>query len=238
LSQEIKRRDSGIKVRIKFSKHGPVKFIGHLDIMRYFQKLLRRAELDMMYTEGFHPHQVMSFANPLGVGLESEGEYLDITLNSAGTAEEMVNALNAQSVEGIHIVSARRLPLEAGNGMASVAMADYRVIFSDMDIFSAKSLTDITADFYGRDEILVEKKTKKGFKEVDLKKSVHILRAEDNSIFMKVNAGSAENIRPEMVTAAMFEHAGLSLEPFSYQIVRLEQYESNGRTLEDVGMEF
>ncbi len=57
-----------MKVRIQFSKHGPLKFIGHLDIMRYFQKAMRRAEIDIAYTGGFSPHQIMSFAAPLGVG--------------------------------------------------------------------------------------------------------------------------------------------------------------------------
>ena len=56
-----------MKLRIKFSKHGSMKFIGHLDIMRYFQKAIRRSEIDVAYSEGFSPHQKMSFAAPLGV---------------------------------------------------------------------------------------------------------------------------------------------------------------------------
>lgn len=67
-----------IKVRIKFSKHSSMIFIGHLDIMRYFQKAMRRADIDIAYSAGFNPHQIMSFAAPLGVGLYSNGEYLDI----------------------------------------------------------------------------------------------------------------------------------------------------------------
>ena len=67
-----------MKLRIKFSKHGVLKFIGHLDVMRYFQKAIRRAGIDICYSSGFSPHQVMSFAAPLGVGLESNGEYMDI----------------------------------------------------------------------------------------------------------------------------------------------------------------
>ena len=54
-----------MKVRVKFSKYGPVKFIGHLDVMRYFQKAIRRAEIDVAYSEGFSPHQKLSFAAPL-----------------------------------------------------------------------------------------------------------------------------------------------------------------------------
>ena len=60
---------SAMKVRIKFSKQGPVKFIGHLDVMRYFQKAMRRAAIDIKYSEGFSPHQIMSFAAPRGLSL-------------------------------------------------------------------------------------------------------------------------------------------------------------------------
>ena len=71
-----------MKVRMRFSKSGTMKFIGHLDIMRYFQKAFRRSGIDIAYSGGFSPHQIMSFAAPLGVGLESDGEYLDVELNS------------------------------------------------------------------------------------------------------------------------------------------------------------
>ena len=63
-----------MKARIKFAKWGAMRFIGHLDVMRYFQKALRRADIDVAYSEGFSPHQIMSFAAPLGVGLTSNGE--------------------------------------------------------------------------------------------------------------------------------------------------------------------
>ena len=67
-----------MKVRVKFAKYGTLRFIGHLDVMRFFQKALRRAGVDVAYTTGFSPHQVMSFASPLGLGIDSFGEYMDI----------------------------------------------------------------------------------------------------------------------------------------------------------------
>ena len=63
-----------MKIRIKFSKQGAMKFIGHLDTMRYFQKAMRRADVDIRYSEGFSPHQIMSFAAPLGVAASREAE--------------------------------------------------------------------------------------------------------------------------------------------------------------------
>ena len=58
-----------MKIRIKFRKTGNMKFIGHLDVMRYFQKAIRRADVEICYSGGFSPHQIMSFAAPLGVGI-------------------------------------------------------------------------------------------------------------------------------------------------------------------------
>ena len=82
-NDKIKRVIAGIimRIRIKFTKQGVIKFIGHLDLMRFFQKAVRRAGIDIAYSGGFNPHQLMSFASPLGVGLTSNGEYLDIILS-------------------------------------------------------------------------------------------------------------------------------------------------------------
>ena len=82
-----------MKVRIKFSKEGPVKFVGHLDTMRYFQKAIRRANLPVAFSGGYSPHMIMSFAAPLGVGTESLGEYFDLELaETVPTSEEVKNA--------------------------------------------------------------------------------------------------------------------------------------------------
>ena len=69
---------SVLKARIKFKKYGALRFIGHLDVMRFFQKAIRRAHIPIAYTGGYSPHMIMSFANPLGIGITSEGEYFDI----------------------------------------------------------------------------------------------------------------------------------------------------------------
>ena len=79
-----------MKIRIKFRKTGMMKFIGHLDVMRYFQKAIRRADVEICYSGGFSPHQIMSFAAPLGVGITSNGEYVDIEVHSTGTTAEML----------------------------------------------------------------------------------------------------------------------------------------------------
>ncbi len=165
-----------MKIRIKFRKQGAMKFIGHLDIMRYFQKVMRRAEVDICYSGGFSPHQIMSFAAPLGVGLLSNGEYLDIEVNSTDSSAEMVRRLNAVMSEGTEVLSWRKLSDDARSAMSLVAAADYLLAFrpgkepEDMEAFF-----QALAEFYAQPEIPVTKKTKSGEKEMDLKPLIYRL---------------------------------------------------------------
>ena len=115
-----------MKARIKFKKYGALRFIGHLDVMRFFQKAIRRAHIPIAYTGGYSPHMIMSFANPLGIGITSEGEYFDIELKESISSAEAVSRLNAVMVEGIEVLSFRQIAEEKKmTGMAIVAAADY-----------------------------------------------------------------------------------------------------------------
>ncbi len=212
-----------MKVRIKFSKEGPVKFIGHLDVMRYFQKAIRRADIDIAYSTGFSPHQIMSFASPLSVGHESSGEYFDIELSSITDTEDIKNRLNAVMTEGIKILKVAVLDEGEGNAMASVAAADYLVRFSDKillpDDWKEKLIT-----YYEQEHIPVMKQTKKSEKEIDLKEGIYKLQIRDDGIFMQLDAGSGSNVKPGFVLEHFFATIGVPLPEFPFRVRRLETY--------------
>lgn len=214
-----------MKLRIKFSKQGPVKFVGHLDVMRYFQKAMRRAGIDIKYSEGFSPHQVMSFAAPLGVGLTSNGEYMDIEVNSMEDCKTMVSQLNEVMAEGIQIMECHILEERAKNAMSLVAAADYTLTFRE-----GKQPNDLEAflnglsDFMGQDHIFITKKTKKGEREIDLKAFIYELSVHGETIFMKISAGSADNLKPELVMEAYYQWLGQTCPEFAFQIQREEVY--------------
>ncbi len=220
-----------MKVRVKFRKYGPVKFIGHLDVMRFFQKAIRRAEIDIAYSTGYSPHQIMSFAAPLGVGLESNGEYMDIELLSFTSSADLVNRLNAASVAGIEVVSAKVLPEGAGNAMASVAAAEYTISFRPErePKFDYKNKLK---DFYALDQILVTKETKKSTLEMDLKPGIFQLDICEDSIHMLVDASSAGNIKPSMVVDTFMKQNGEELTENAYIITRQDTYLNVGTAAE------
>ena len=205
-----------MKIRVRFSKQGQMKFIGHLDMVRYFQKVMRRANVDICYSEGFSPHQKMSFAAPLSVGVISKGEYFDIEVNSSLSSKEMIKNINAQNVEGVKVVSYKELPEGAKNAMSVVAGADY---FVYTDLFTEEQVND----FYAQDEINILKKTKKSEKIVDIKPMIHEMKFNEDGIFMKVSQGSAANLKPDLVMSALEQFTGAKLPEF-VQYERLDMY--------------
>lgn len=212
-----------MKVRIKFAKYGAVKFIGHLDVMRYFQKAIRRAEIDIAYSEGFSPHQIMSFASPLSVGHTSEGEYFDIEVNSFSSEEDVQKKLQSVMVEGFDIIKVKLLSEEEGNAMASVAAASYLVSFSPKMTLPKDWKEQLTA-FYSQKSIPVMKKTKKGEKEIDLKEGIYQLEIREEDVYLLLDAGSGSNIKPGFVLEIFFASIGVVLPEFPFRVHRLETY--------------
>ena len=213
-----------VKIRIKFAKYGAMKFIGHLDMMRFFQKAIRRADIDIRYSEGFSPHQIMSFASPLGVGIESSGEYMDIEVLSMTSTEDMKQALNRVMVEGVEVLSVNILPDNAKNAMASIAAASYRLKMKEGD-FPIIDLNGQLQRFYGQKQIPYTKETKKSVVEMDVKQGLYEIKAdEDGSIRMLVNASSSGNIKPTMVFEKFCEFVDVEIPTSAYQVTRLETY--------------
>lgn len=219
-----------MKARIKFRKYGVMKFIGHLDVMRYFQKAMRRAEIPIAFTKGFSPHMIMSFANPLGVGLTSDGEYFDIELTQPIASSDAIKRLNSVMVEGMEVVNFVQIPEEKkATGMAIIEAADYLAVPKTNDAeFSEEELLH----FLSQDEILVIKQTKKSEKEVDIRPWILTLEKHGHDVFMKVCAGSAVNLKPELVISALFKMKSSEHDAEKdYSYHRLENYASNAGKL-------
>ena len=219
-----------MKIRLRFSKQGQMKFIGHLDMVRYFQKVMRRSEVDVTYSEGFSPHQKMSFAAPLSVGVLSRGEYFDLEVNSTESSKVMLEKINAQNAEGVEVLSYKLLPDDAKNAMSVVAGADYKVY---TDLFNQNMLDD----FMNQNQIIVLKKTKKSEKEVDIKPLIYNIKLEDDGIFMQVAQGSASNLKPDLVMDAFAQFAQVTLPEYvTYE--RIDMYcleDDNLVSLDDIG---
>jgi radical SAM-linked protein len=118
-----------MKVRMAYTKKGSAKYIAHLDLTRLFQRAFRRAEVDILYSEGFNPHPKISFGAPLPVGMEGEREYVDVELVDLGfeDMQEAFRRLSSQMPQGIELLSCQVVPVGAPKLMALLDTAVYLV---------------------------------------------------------------------------------------------------------------
>lgn len=230
-----------MKVRIKFRKYGVLKFIGHLDVMRFFQKVMRRADIPIAFTGGYSPHMIMSFASPLGIGLTSDGEYVDIELADTISTEEAVKRMNSVMVEGMEVVSFRQISEEKkATGMAIVAAADYLVQIKKGSLPADWKTT--FEKFYACPEIRIVKQTKRSEQEVDIRPMIYEAEIRGEELFLKLAAGSVQNLKPDLVMDAFLRYAEVQDEDIAFAFHRLEMYadagsegERNLVTLESLG---
>ena len=185
------------KTRMRFTKTGSVRFVGHLDLMRFFQKAIRRAGLNVAYSKGFSPHQLMGFAAPLGVGATTDGDYMDVEFEpvrpeagrdpaqeSAGAdsgqaraimpdsydvpPEMLMERLNGCLTDEIFVTAIWRMPEGFKNSMSLLETSAYMITAKTPEAFPV-DVSNRFEEFLSQDEILVVKKTKKSEREIDLK---------------------------------------------------------------------
>ena len=212
-----------MKYRIKFSKNGPIKYIGHLDTMRYFQKAVRRAKLPVAYSEGFSPHQIMSFAFPLSVGYTSEGEYFDIEMTERVNEEIIISKLNNEMADGINIINVKELPEDAANCMSCVFAAKYNITIKD-NIKLPSDYESRFNDFFSQSTIMVNKPKKKGggYININLKEFIYSYSICNRTMSFIVNASSSDNIRPSFIADLFLNLNNITPDSLMYNVHRVD----------------
>lgn len=203
-----------IRVRATFEKCGRAKYISHLDLNRCMLRTFRRSGLPIWYTEGFNPHPYYSFALALSLGFESSCEILDFNLNEEMPYDEIRDKLNAVMPEGMKIIKVA----EQKQKITAITEAEYS--FSLVSDDTERLYGDIEA-LLGMPEILIEKKTKKGIKTVDIKPSIKVMRCEKNvrsvDMVIRLPAGTQTNFNPTLFIDALRNCNGV---PFETEKIR------------------
>ena len=199
-----------------------MKFIGHLELMKYLMRAVRRTDIPVKYDEGMHQRMVMSFAMPLGVGPTSSAEYMDIELEEPISTEKAMGQLGKYMCEGLEILDFREV--DGGKKMKAmtiVTAADYEVWFRegfepDWDWKGALK------EFCSRESIPWIKETKKGTREVDMREWIYDMQIRNSSVYLRLCCSVGDNLKPEQLFGEMFRSYGHELPPFALQVHRLD----------------
>lgn len=179
-----------MKKRVYFDKYGEMKFISHLDLLRFFERIFNKAEIPVKYSQGFHPRPKMSFGSPISLGTEAYNEIMDFETDAEISNEEVVKRLNESAVLGFKVHKVEEVPRK------SSIMEEFTNMLYTVE--GNKDDMDKLEELFNRDEIL-EVKEKKG-KTVtrNLKERLKSFSREGNKISMEI-INTSPNSYLEMV---------------------------------------
>lgn len=167
-----------MKKRVYFDKFGEMKFISHLDLLRFFDRLLKKSQIPVKYSQGFHPRPKMSFGSPISLGTEAYNELMDFELETPMSNEEVFDRLNSSNVVGFRVNK-----VEDVIGKASI-MEEYTIMVYEIE--SEEEIITKLETLLNQEEI-VEVKEKKGKVTTrNLKERIKSFRGEGDMIEMEI----------------------------------------------------
>lgn len=211
-------------VRVWFKKQDECIYISHLDLNRCMLRALHKSKLPIWHTEGYNPHPFVTFALPLSLGFVGEKESMDIRLlDEEYPFEKITEELNKCLPKGIRVFKVTEPVMKPGK----IAYASFKMCLSS-DKISCDRLMEICKELFSLDEILIDKKSKKGVKQVDLKPSLvkYSLNRQIGcvEINIKLPAGSTNNVNPNLILDALNKYYSIEV---NSNTTRLDIFDEN-----------
>jgi radical SAM-linked protein len=188
------------RVRVRFQKKGELRAISHLDLMRAFERALRRTGVPLRMSEGFNPRPRLSFPAPLGVGIEGTDEVMEFELADWVYPAEIERKLREQLPAGLDLVS---LALGAPHGAARAAEVVYQIAPRPALRDDARIEGAALDRFMAREEIPVERLRKGRQKTVNIRPFILALERKAESVSLRLKAGPEGSAHPEEILGAL-----------------------------------
>lgn len=166
-----------MKKRILFNKFDEMKYISHLDTMRFIERLFKIAKIPLIYSQGFNPRPKLSFGFPASLGIETYGEPMDFGIEIELSNEEILKTLNKYSPRGFEVIKV--MDREIGHTLVK----DYNVMVYEI-IIKNKELLSKFKELLTKEEIIHIKNKKGKIKKRDMKPKIKKVIYEENKIIM------------------------------------------------------
>ena len=217
-------------IRVKYKKEDEMIFISHLDLQRLLQRAFRRAKINLSYSEGFNPHPKMSYGNALALGVESQGEYVDIEIEDDIKVKEYLERINEQLPDGIKFVKGQEIDPKTPSLSSIIVYGEY--IFNiDLEVpLSKEFVKSRVLNFVKSKEIIITKKNKKGKKvEVDIRPMIRnfdLVSLDDNRVTFvsTIATGSKANLNINILIPQILDMLNLDMDPREVGVLRRDLY--------------
>ncbi|HXG60201.1 MAG TPA: TIGR03936 family radical SAM-associated protein [Planctomycetota bacterium] len=187
--------------RVRFTKTGRMRFLSHHDLMRLWERALRRTGLPLRFTEGYNPHPILAFPTALALGIESFDEVFEFELTGWTAPRQIERLLAAQLPEGMSVLSVEAFDRK---DRSYVDFVEYEALCPGQ----GGRVPDAIRAFLARAECPVERVSDKGSRTIDIRPYVMALDSEGDRVFLRLRVTDQGTARPDEVLRAL----GLSLD--------------------------
>ncbi len=196
------------RLRLKFSRGDEVKFISHLDIMRLWERAIRRAGLPLMYSEGFTPHPRLSLAAPLSLGVTSDAELMDAYFGGQMPPQYMQAQIDRQMPAGITIHDIWTVGMEMPSLQSQIRFAEYMVTIEPSDNKTPEAIEQAITTMLAAVDIPWQHVRDTSVRAYNLRSLISDLKLIEHSnertvIFMRLRCDQGGSGRPEQTTKAL-----------------------------------
>ena len=195
-----------------------------------YKDYYRRAKINLSYSEGFNPHPKMSYGNALALGVESQGEYVDIEIEDDIEVKEFLERINEQLPDGIKFVKGQEIDPKTPSLSSIIVYGEY--IFNiDLEVpLSKEFVKSRVLNFVKSKEIIITKKNKKGKKvEVDIRPMIRnfdLVSLDDNRVTFvsTIATGSKANLNINILIPQILDMLNLDMDPREVGVLRRDLY--------------
>ena len=217
-------------IRTKFNKEGDMIYISHLDLQQLLQRAFRRAEIDLVHSQGFNPHPKISYGNALALGTESQGEYVDVEIVEDLSVEEYLKRMNEQLPKGIKFIKAKEIDKQEDSLASVIEYGEYIFTIETEKALNKEYVKSKILKFMGQDEIMITKKNKKGkIIESNIRPMIRnfdLLDIQENKLILEatISTGSKVNLNTNIFIPKILELLELEIDPLDVDILRRDLY--------------
>lgn len=224
-------------IRTKFNKEGDMIYISHLDLQQLLQRAFRRAEIELVHSQGYNPHPKISYGNALALGTESQGEYVDVEIEDDLSVEEYLKRMNEQLPKGIEFITAMEITKQIPSLASTIEFGEYIYTIELEKPLTKEFIKSKILDFMSQDEIIITKKNKKGkLVESDIRPMIRqfdILDLTEDTLTIEamIATGSKANLNNSVFIPKILEMLDIEMDPLDVDILRRDLYVIDGEEL-------
>lgn len=217
-------------IRAKYKKEDDMIFISHLDLQRLLQRAFRRAEINLSYSLGFNPHPKMSYGNALALGVESQGEYVDIEIEDDITIEEFLKRINEKLPVGVEFIKAKEITSSTPSLSSEIVYGEYLFNIDLEKPLSKELVKSRVLDFVKSESIMITKKNKKGkIVESDIRpliRNFDLVSLDDEKVTFEatIATGSKANLNINILVPKILEILNVEMDPREVEVIRRDLY--------------